>query len=168
MNFANVRAIAIPEGAVRSISAGDKVLWKQKLGYTNLIPTATATPGGTEIYNITGYKDDYRWSSSTKSESEYENARLSGWIPFVSGATYRIKNFYIFRPTGYVNGGYLVFYAKDGTISTRTIGRANENYDAATDTFVWCEENANHRYFRISAYKGSEAPIITMDEEIFQ
>lgn len=166
MNFANVRAIAIPEGMVRSVSAGGKVLWKQKQGYTNLVPTATATPDGTEIYNGTGYKNGYRWSSSAKTETAHEKGRISGWIPFVSGATYRMKHFYISTTSGYADGGYLIFWDKFGNLTAEVIGRTNQQYDAETDTFVWSAENTNRRYFRISAYKGSEDPIVTMNEEI--
>lgn len=166
MNFANVKEIVIPEGAVKSVSVGDKVLWKQKQGYTNLISTATATPGGTEIYNGVGYKDGYRWSSSAKTETAYASGRISGWIPFVSGGTYRIKNFYMSTSSGYVDGGYLILYGDNGTITTKIIGRFNENYDAATDTYVWREMNSGWKYFRISAYKCEEAPIVTMNEEI--
>lgn len=166
MNFANIKAFVIPEGSVRSVSAGGKVLWQQKQGYTNLIPAATATPDGTEIYNGLGYKDGYRWSSSAKAETAHEKGRISGWIPFVSGATYRIKHFYISTTSGYADGGYLVFCDKFGNVTAAVIERANPNYDATTDTLVWSEENASRMYFRISAYKGSEAPIVTMDEEI--
>lgn len=166
MIFENVTEIGIEEGIVSSIACGTDLLWARKQAYTDLIPTATSTPGGTEIYNGTGYQDGYRWSSSAKTETAYTTGRISGWIPFVSGATYRIRNFYMSTTSGYVDGGYLVLYADDGTISAKIIGRTNENYDSATDTFVWCEENSTCKYFRISAYKGDDAPIITMNEEI--
>lgn len=166
MIFENVTNIAIEEGVVSSIASGAEVLWKRRQAYTNLIPTATATPGGAEVYNGTGYKDGYRWSSSAKAESAHSEGRISGWIPFVSGAVFRIKNFHISTPSGYVSGGYLIIYTDDGTISTKTIGRDNADYDSATDTFVWCEVDSTWKYFRISAYKCDDAPIITMNEEI--
>lgn len=144
------------------------MLWEKRQGYTNLIPLATTTPGGTEIYNGIGYLDGYRWSSSSKAETEYSSARISGWIPFEPGATYRIKYFYMSRTGGYVQGGYLVFCDDTGIFSTQTIGRNNPNYDAATDTLVWSDSNSKYQYFRISAYKCEEAPIITKNEEIHQ
>lgn len=166
MIFENIKQVEITEGVVGRIMTDAAVLWQKKQGYTNLISAATTTPGGTEIYNGTGYKDGYRWSSSSKTETEYSSGRISGWIPYVSGATYRIKNFYMSKTSGYVNGCYLIIYSKNGTISSRTTGRDNENYDVATDTLVWQEENTSCQYFRISAYTCSEAPIITMNEEI--
>lgn len=163
MNFANVESITIPDGVVTKIMNGSKVLW-EKIKTVNLIKTALAAPDSTEIYYEIGYRDGYRWSSSGKKESADTTGRITGWIPFVSGATYRIKNFYMSKTTGYVSGGYLVFYANDGTITTKTIGRTNANYDATTDTFVWSEVSSSRKYFRVSAYKCDAAPIITMDE----
>lgn len=79
-----------------------------------------------------------------------------------------MKHFYISTTSGYADGGYLIFWDKYGNLTTEVIGRTNQNYDSATDTFVWSAENAYRRYFRISAYKGSKEPIVTMNEEIPQ
>lgn len=163
MDLSQLKKLSIGGVELKQLFISGVQVWKS--GYKNLIETATTDPGGTEIYNGIGYKDGYRWSSSSNAESQYSTARMSGWIQFTSGATYRIKNFYISRPSGYVSGGYVVKY-NNGDITTTMIGRDHSSYDAETDTFEWTEINSNIQYFRISAYKCDEIPIITMNEEI--
>ena len=164
MILSNFKQIFINGINMKQLFMDGILIWKS--GYTNLVETAADTPGGTEIYNGTGFRDGYRWSSSGKTETGDPAGRISGWIPFVSGATYRIKNFYISKSSGYVAGGYIVGYYDNGTVTTTTIGRNNANYDAVTDTFTWTDSSTNLRYFRISAYKCDDEPIITMNEEI--
>jgi hypothetical protein len=139
-------------------------VWKRQ-SYTNLVERATATPGGTEIYYEKGYRDDYRWSSSGKTEHAYTNGRITGWMPFVSDATFRIRNFNMSQE-GYVNGCYLIFCDDEGNITTKNVVRTNKAYDAATDTLVWTETNSTAKFFKVSSYKCDERPIITMNEEI--
>lgn len=140
--------------------------WKS--GYTNLIETATAEPGGTEIYGDAGYKDDYRWSLSGKKESTGSVCRLSGWLPFTSGATYRVKNFY--AKAGYNNGLYFVLLVPDGSVSaynwSYTSPPSGVEYNSDTDTWTITVTSNKATHFRVSGYKGSNEPIITINEEI--
>lgn len=163
IDFSQFKKLSIGGAELKQLFINGVQVWKS--GYRNLVEIATTEPGGTEIYNGTGYKDDYRWSSSGKTEVATDAGRITGWIPFTPGATYRIKNFYISKPSGYVSGGYIARY-NNGTITTIVIGRNNADYDAATDTFTWTETSTSIQYFRISAYKCDEQPIITMNEEI--
>lgn len=164
IDFSRLKRLSISGTLLKQLFINGIQVWKS--GYKNLIETATTEPGGTEIYNGIGYSDGYRWSGSSKSVKEGDEGRVTGWIPFISGATYRIKNFYMSKPNGYVAGGYIVKYYNDGIILTATIGRNHADYDAATDIFTWSASDANLQYFRISAYKCDKDPIITMNEEI--
>lgn len=167
MIFANVKSITIPEGVVAKIMSGANVLWekvKEESGYTNLVKTAATNPGGTDIYNGTGYKNDYRWSNSGKKETATTNGRISGWMSFEPNATYRIKNFYGSKAS-YNTGLYFVLYFSDGTYKSYEHSRLNAEYDANTDTYT-IQHSDNALYFRVSGYKGDNEPIITVNEEI--
>jgi len=162
IDFSQFKKLSISGVELKQLFINGIQVWKS--GYKNLIETATTDPGGTEIYNGTGYRDGYRWSSSGGKETTYTSGRLSGWIPFTAGATYRFRNFNMTIP-GYVDGGYIVKY-NNGTITTKLMGKDNADYDATTDTFTWSENSTGIQYFRISAYKCDKQPIVTMNEEI--
>lgn len=164
IDFSQIKKLSIGGAELKQLFLDGIQVWR--LGYQNLIGTATTEPGGSEIYNGIGYNDNCRWSSSAKAEVAAKEGRVTGWIPFVPGATYRIKNFYMSK-NGYVDRGYIISY-NDGTITTKAIGSNHVDYDATTDTFTWREVGTGVQYFRISAYNGDEEPIITMNEEILE
>lgn len=168
MDFSGARRLSVPEGKVKRIVRKSDGLMLWKAGYVNLIPEATTDPGGTSIYNDTGYRDKYRWSSSGNAATAHSYGRLSGWIPFVSGATYRIKGFHFVHThaSGYVSGGYCVYYKNDGTTKTVTLLRTGAEYDSANDIYTMTVTDSTVRYFRISGYWGDDVPIITINEEI--
>ena len=58
----------------------DVPTWGKK-GYTNLVPTAQAMDS-TDPYNGTGYKNNYRLSSSSPFESAESGYVLTGYIPY--------------------------------------------------------------------------------------
>lgn len=111
--------------------------------------------------------DGYRWSSSGKQLTTDANARVSGWIPFVNGATYRVRNFNG-NKVGYMGGIYFVLANEDGSCTTATKNISDTSiYDANTDTFTFVMTNANYKYFRISGFKVTDKePIITINEPI--
>lgn len=111
--------------------------------------------------------DGYRWSSSGKKLTTGAGARVSGWIPFVNGATYRVKNFNG-NKTGYMGGIYFVLANEDGSCITATKNISDTSiYDVNTDTFTFVVTNANYKYFRISGFKvADKEPIITINESI--
>lgn len=134
--------------------------------FTNLVDSATDDNGN--IYNETGYKDDYRWSASAGAEASNSGARITGWMPFTSGATYRFRNFDM-DTRAYVGYGYFIAKKNDGTITATAIygtSEFNYTYDSNTDTCSITYTNSAVAYFRISAYKGVGLPIITCNEEI--
>lgn len=167
MDFSQVKKISIPEGEVKQIAVGGNVIWKG--GYTNLVLKSTTDPGGTALYNGTGWNDDMRWSSSGGKPSSQPDGRLTGWMPFKPGATIRIKNFGLTRED-YVGGCYFVWYKSNGTTSTVSPGKQSVDeytYTAPNDSSIL--------YFRISAFSFSDSsntkpvptpPIVTIDEEI--
>lgn len=167
MDFSQVKKITIPEGEVKQIAVGGNVIWKG--GYTNLVLKSTTDPGGTALYNGTGWQDGMRWSSSGGKVSSQPGGRLTGWMPFKPGATIRIKNFGLTR-SGYVGGCYFVWYKSNGT--TSTVSPGVQSVDEYTRT---APNDSSIRYFRISAFCYSDAnntnpvptpPIVTIDEEI--
>lgn len=130
--------------------------------FTNLVDSATDDSGN--IYNSTGYQDGMRWSQSGGKETSLDGGRITGWMPYTSGATYRIKNIY---GTGYCAGYYFIVMSSDGTITVYSHESTNTNatYDATTATATAIPTHTGVK-FRISGYKYDEPPIITCNEEI--
>lgn len=166
MDFSQIKKLSISGIELRQLFVGGIQVWKS--GYKNLIETATAEPGGTEIYGGTGYKDGKRWSLSGGKESDAASARLSGWIHFTPGATYRVKNFY--AQYGYNNGLYFVLWNSDGSVSVYHFDYQNTpnyaSYNLDTDTWMITLTSNEAQYFRLSGFKGAYEPIVTMNEEI--
>jgi hypothetical protein len=134
------------------------------------IPSATFSCKNGNCQYLYGYKDGYRWSSSSAAEASYATGRITGWIPFTSGSTYYIKNFNMSR-SGYVTNGYVLLKKTDGTIQTvaaanSMFGTFSKTYNATTDTWAMTCTNADVVSFRISAYSTTLMPIITCNEPI--
>ena len=141
--------------------------------FTNLVDTATTEAGGSTIYDSDGYSDNMRWSSSGNKETELYYGRLTGWIPYTAGATYRIKNMgmnYLISNTGYVNGIYFV-QNTSGINTVDTISQHATDVDRENDLIVITPSYICD-FFRLSGFSldkdknVSEAPIITCNEEI--
>lgn len=187
IDFSKYRRIKIPEGMVKTIKrkSDGLILWIAK--YLNIIPKATTTPGGAEIYNGIGYKDGTRWSSSGGALVVGSgNERVTGWMKHEAGKTYRAKCFGL-STGGYVDGAYIVFAKADGsTIHTVTTGTNTSNkqhtttshVDLTQDLLTFVNTDTNAKYFRISGYCAATPstvnstyvgdPIITCDEEIIE
>lgn len=131
-----------------------------EIKFVDLISTAIGDDG--KIYNGVGYRDGYRWSSSSGGETSYTNGRISGWLPYEYGATYRFENFYL--QAGYVSGAYVIYKKTDGSILVQSTGYdiPVNNYilDIANDTCMFMATLNDVEYFRVSGYKGAEEPII--------
>lgn len=162
--LSNVEFLKIPEGYVRSISINSQPIWQAK--YVNYTHLGTTEPGGNTAYGDEGWQDGYRWSSSGKKITAAAEARVSGWIPFTSGATYRVRNFHGGRTDGYVGGIYFVLANEDGSCVTHTRNVSDTSvYDANTDTFTFVVTDSTYKYFRISGFKVvDKEPIITINE----
>lgn len=169
MDFSELKKLSIGGVELKQLFINGVQVWRS--GYTNLIETATTDPGGTEIYGGMGYRDGYRWSLSGGCEAgNSTDGRLSGWMPFVSGATYRAKNFN--AKHGYNSGLYIVMYLSDGTVSAShydyEVPKNGASYNTDTDTWTITIANTTATHFRLSAYKGDNEPIVTMNEEILE
>ena len=60
----------------------------------NLLPLATTEPGGSTVYNSTGYKQRQTIISDPFSPSSSSSYALTGWIPVSAGDTVYLYNFY--------------------------------------------------------------------------
>lgn len=124
-------------------------------GYTNQIPFSIDTDG--TIYNETGYKNGYRWSSSAAAETAESGMGITGYIPCKVNDVLRIKN--VTFPTN----SYIVCYNANKTPSTiiKDFGTAN-NEGVYTRTL----SDANTAYIRLSIGTIDQSTIVTINEEI--
>lgn len=138
--------------------------------FTNLLLSATTTPGGSEVYgNGAGYLDGYRWSASGQKETSSTEGRITGWMPHISGAVCRVKGFDV-KTVGYVTGLYYIGVLPNGSyeVVTFTIGSAKWplTYDEETRIAEFSLPVNTCTHFRISSLIGPGAPIVTLNEEI--
>lgn len=68
----------------------DGVVESSTYTYTNLVPTSIASDGS--IYNGTGYKENYRLSSSSGNDSTGTNGIITGFIKVKAGDVVRIAS----------------------------------------------------------------------------
>lgn len=71
--------------------------------------------------------------------------------------------------SGYVAGSYVIYKKSDGSITTQTVPLAgNDMYtvNSSIDICMFYANLDNVTFFRISGYTGSNAPIVTKNEEI--
>jgi hypothetical protein len=96
LDFSEVKAVSIPEGAVKSFGVGPTVLWSAVTevdpATVNRLPLATATVGGAEIYNGIGYATSTRLSSSGEAKGGVSNMCATGFISCKPGDTLRVEN----------------------------------------------------------------------------
>lgn len=95
-DFSKVKAVSLPEGAVKSFGVGPTVLWSAVTevdpATINRLPLATATVGGAEIYNGIGYLTNARLSSDGGIRTGISNMCATGFIACVPGDTIRVEN----------------------------------------------------------------------------
>lgn len=86
MNFANVKALKVPEGYVNRIIIGGVVMWKT--GILNMVPLSIDTDRS--IYNNgLGYANNLRLSSSGETKT-YDKSVVTGFIPSKGGSVVRV------------------------------------------------------------------------------
>lgn len=175
INIASVTGnIVITATAVESPTGGN---------YTNLVPKATTTPGGTEIYDGKGYKDGYYVSSGQNFNADAACVAV-GFIPFKTDDVIYIRcpnadittNSHVRFYTYYSDGDTQLLSATlasvdadefnwvngNGTVMA-TVNRLGERYYKLTPSVS--EYTGNH-YYRISLYGTGEGLIITHNEPI--
>lgn len=126
----------------------------------NLVSTATDDNGN--IYNNCGYKDNVRWSASGAAETAAAGYRLTGWMPAIDGATYRLENLYTSGTF------YFVVVNSDGTITSYNASvNGWTSYDSKTQiaTVTVPSTVKGIKKFRVSGEAYADPPIITCDED---
>lgn len=190
IDFTGVKAIAIPEGAVKQITrkSDGVVLWKA-ITFINQVPISTDTDGS--IFNKTGYKENVRLSSSGSISGSAQNGSVTtGFIPWYGDTTYlRMKGVEWKNATANYGGHYYIipYDANKNTlghyISSQVYSGGTVNHivtvtrDASgVETVKFSEtygtSNAtlqsfrNAKYVRINAYGKGADFIVTINEEI--
>lgn len=103
MDFSKLKSLTIPEGKVKQIVAGGKVLWKS--GYKNWVLFSTEADGKTIYNGGKGYKNNYRIRSGG-AEAGLSYCSITGYIPYVKG-----DKLYIYPPfTGLNTQNTINFY----------------------------------------------------------
>lgn len=122
----------------------------------NQIPISTDIDGS--IYNEIGYKNGYRWSSSGKKETEDSSSGITGYIPFTSGSTLRIKNI-----SDNISYPYIVLFD-----STKTVIQTMTGYGDADETGVYTKTISvnNLAFVRIVGATLDNNAIITVNQAI--
>ncbi len=97
LEFAKMKAITIPEGSVKKITANGVTLWEKSARFTNLLPMATNADRKTIYggdYNGDGINDGYsqnRRLSSSGSDAARDGCCCTGYIPAKAGDVLRVK-----------------------------------------------------------------------------
>lgn len=92
MIFSGVKAITIPEGKDKKITAGGVVLWKS--GYKNWVKYSTEADGKTIYNGGLGYKNEYRVRSGG-AEGWDVTASCTGFISAKGGNIVRLSGYNI-------------------------------------------------------------------------
>lgn len=183
IDFASVKGIEIPEGAVVQIKDGSgQTLWQR---FVNLVSSSIGKDGS--IFNGVGYKDNYDIQSSSGNERVRAGSVITGFIPIEVGAKIYIKNGF-WGSNGTV-GFYCSFTVYDenfnylnGAPGIDKIGNHSWNSAAYVPTLYGHKVGENPilevrslpttepaaKYYRLSLKKTAEAKdlIITHNEEV--
>lgn len=128
----------------------------------NLLATSSTEPDGTEIFNSTGYMEDYRWSSSSGAPAAFTGGVISGWMPFTKGGFYLLRNFDPKNVT-YANGLYVAYKTSSGSIKSITTGVSSTSdykIDSETGDVRILLQSDDYTHFRVSGNYTGVAPEI--------
>jgi hypothetical protein len=142
-------SIASVTGNIKIVAVATLIEEEPSVNYTNLVPTAQAM-NSTDPYNGTGYKDNYRLSSSSPFESSGSGYVLTGYIPYPVEAEKIPSTIYIKGGTwNAVSGCRLYFFTE---AKTSTCGPLiNGNGSAANNKIstFYTMETLGDNYFRL-------------------
>lgn len=169
IDFTGVKAITIPEGAVKQITrkSDGVVLWKS--GPKNWLPLSTEADGKTLYNNGLGYKSGTRLNSSA-SEVTLAGYGVCGYIPAKAGDIVRIKGVTWNSSTN--TGGYFwTFNSSFTRLKSARPTASSQDLTASVDgngvlVVQLASYNTSVRYIRLSAYGLGADTIITVNEEI--
>ena len=178
------RVYVLPDGYIYGYT---RYIMQGGTKYTNLVPTSVDTDGS--IYNGVGYKENVRLSSVGGVSSEAQNGSVTtGFIPFTSGNTIRIKGVeFIGAQAKYSGHYYINFYSEDkqtctvsimeGAIADGTGSCTTYSYDETSNittinvlkgvtTTDYGKGVDKASWIRITARGSGENFILTVNEEI--
>ena len=174
MIFKNVKGLTLPNGNAVNLSVVDKTLWRKTKKYKNWLPFATNADRKT-IMNDVGYKEGYRLSSSSGSESKNDAMCASGFIfPCKVGDVVRIKgtkpqkgagSYLIAYNSSNAKTGYQSFAQTTDGSDWSTVGGHYQN-GVLTYTLDESSFGTGFDAFRFSAGVIDENTIVTINEEI--
>ena len=164
IDFTGVKAITIPEGAVKKIMRGADVLWEKVTGYTNIIDTI-------------GYTDGVRLNSSgtTTAAAGYTTTGMIDIYTYPHPVVVEAKgaNFI------YSTSCYIVIYSNDGgatkightyirnLVADSTVWNGiSITADADGNIKITVDGSSSPNYFRITGYGRGENLIVTINEPI--
>lgn len=167
IGFSAVKGVTIPEGIVKKIVSGAKVLWEKVAAYTNLLPLAIAADG-TPYNGGLGYKTGYRINSS-RNEVAASGCCCTGFIPVTVNDTVRIQNI----KKSAAGSGYVLFYEADMATGA-SLAYESSLYGTEVDGVYTFQPGeiaisaipTTVRYMRISTGTIDDTTVITVNEEI--
>ena len=139
--------------------------------YTNQIPISLGDDGS--VYNVKGYKENTRYSTSGKTEKTETGAYLTGWIPVKTGDVIRLQNVPVSKNASAVtNQNNIVFanadkssvWNKYGDGLTNSPDLTNQIFDG--DNLIQFTIAGSASFIRITATYIGEDSVITKNEEI--
>ena len=188
IDFTGVKAITIPEGSVKKITANGVTLW-EKISFVNQIPLSITNTGAQYVGDNgeDGYRKNYRLNSSGNevAVSASNNMRVTGFIPVKRGDTVYFKNIkFITTGAGNADYTYISLYNssfvckrtdKGKIMITSGVSYIYSNIEVDTSGYVTSftiKDQYNEMvtdkggYFRISAEGIDENSIITVNQPI--
>jgi hypothetical protein len=178
MDFSTVKAITIPNGAVKKIERNGVAIWEEPSSYKNWVPYAIDT--NKNILNGVGYIGKTRLSSSgaTKSASRVST---TGFIPASSGAVIRVPAEYFDAGSSYVcsynssfgfiaavnyNGGYAGgTVVTNGNVKEITLLN-NSNIAYVRVSMEWSSVDTGYSSATDATQGPCEHMIVTVNEEL--
>lgn len=184
LDFTGVKAIAIPEGNVKKITANGTVLWEAP-SFKNWVPYSTTSDGKT-IFNGTGYKNGVRIRSGG-AEGSVSYGSCTGFMPVKGGDVVRLSGYDVTNTAGAANA----INVADGTFtnlgqlacnspnwgygiiqeswSDYNWGAAKGVKEESPGVYVWTvPPDSRIAYIRVSGHTSGDGSkmIVTINEEI--
>jgi hypothetical protein len=140
--------------------------------YTNQIPISLGDDGS--VYNGKGYKENTRYSASSKAESAETGAYLTGWIAIKSGDIIRLKNVPLSKSSSAVAKLNTVAFtdANKSSVWNRQGTGLEDNMDMTNQVFdgdnliQFTIAGTGVSFIRITSTYIGEDSVITKNEEI--
>lgn len=167
IDFSNVKAITIPEGAVKKIASASVILW-EKISYKNWL-TYSVNQDGTDYRGDNGedgYRKNYRYSASSKTEKSAPGFDCIGYIPVLAGDIVRITNVDEISQSTDANGYSAAYYFTQDFTQRGGAAYIKYNYQNGIYMLEVPVNYADIRWMKLTLKGVSDNTIITVNEEI--